>query len=74
MRTLIEETGFQTRAWNDVTPQLAPPQTTTTTTASPTIGILNIVMGDSIDAIAQASTLNRIKGRIVDMQGLFARA
>jgi SAM-dependent methyltransferase len=74
MRALIEATGFEMRAWNDVTPQPAPQQPATPTAASPTIGISDIVMGDSIDAIAQASALNRIEGRIVDMQGLFARA
>ena len=74
MRALIESCGFEMRAWNDVTPQPAPPQFATPTAASPTIGISDIVMGDSIDAIAQASALNRIDGRIVNMHGLFARA
>jgi SAM-dependent methyltransferase len=74
MRALIEATGFEMRAWNDVTPQPAPPQTATPIAASPTIWIADIVMGDSIDAIAQASSLNHIEGRIVNMQGVFARA
>ena len=73
MRALIEATGFEMRAWNDVTPQPPLPQAVTPTAASSTIGIHDIVMGDSIDAIAQASSLNRIEERIVDMQGLFTR-
>lgn len=74
MRALIEATGFEMRAWNDVTPQPAPQQPATPTAASPTIGISDIVMGDSVDAIGKASALNRIEGRIVDMHGVFVRA
>ena len=73
MRALIEATGFDMRAWNEVTPQHAPQQPAAPVAASPTIGISDIVMSGSIDAMVQASTFNRIEGRIVDMQGLFAR-
>ena len=72
--TSFLRTPTEMRAWNGVTPQPAPQQPTTTTAASPTIGISDIVMGDSVDAIGKASALNRIEGRIVDMHGVFVRA
>ena len=72
--TSFLRTPTEMRAWNDVTPQPAPQQPATPTAASPTIGISDIVMGDSVDAIGKASALNRIEGRIVDMHGVFVRA
>ena len=43
MRALVEATGFDMRAWSDVTPQPAPPQVATPIAPSRTIGISDIV-------------------------------
>jgi len=72
--TSFLRTPTEMRAWNDVTPQPAPQQPATPTATNPTIGISDIVMGDSVDVIGKASALNRIEGHIVDMHGVFVRA
>jgi len=70
MRALIEAAGFRTRAWEDVTAELAGPSTGA---AVPAHGIARIVMGDAIDDITRAGQRNRDEGRVVMIQAVFER-
>jgi hypothetical protein len=70
MRALIEAAGFRTRAWEDVTMEIAGPGAET---APRTPTIQSLVMGDALEAITQAGRRNRDEGRIVMVQAVFDR-
>ena len=70
MRALIEAAGFATRAWDDVTAELAGPSTGA---AVPAHSIARIVMGDAIDDITRAGQRNRDEKRVVMIQAVFER-
>ncbi len=70
MRALIEAARFRTRAWEDVTKELAGPSTGA---AVPAHSIARIVMGDAVDDIARAGQRNRDEGRLVYIQAVFDR-
>ena len=68
MRALIEAAGFSMRAWEDVTARLDTPGA-----ASSVPRIQDLVMGDAVAAIKQASQRNRDEGRQVIVQAVFER-
>lgn len=68
MRALIEAAGFRMHAWDDVTAELAQPNT-----ASPTHSLQYLVMGNELASISHASKLNGDEGRIVMVQAVFDR-
>ena len=68
MRALIELAGFRTRAWDDVTAELAPPPAGD---AAPTSTIQTIVMGDALPSITEALARNAAEGRMVNVQAVF---
>lgn len=70
MRALIEAAGFRTRAWEDVTQELAGPSTGA---AVPAHSVARIVMGDAVDEITRAGQQNRSEGRVVNIQAVFER-
>jgi hypothetical protein len=70
MRALIEAVGFRTRAWEDVTREVAGAGPDT---ATPTHTIQALVMGDALAAITHAGRRNRDEGRIVMVQAVFER-
>ena len=69
MRTLIEQAGFRTRAWEDATAE-------TSGGTAPVRGpsIQSLVMGDKLATIAANGRRNRDEGRIVMVQAVFDRA
>jgi ubiquinone/menaquinone biosynthesis C-methylase UbiE len=70
MRGVIEAAGFEARAWDDVTYELATPGTAASV---PAHGIARIVMGNAIDEIIRAARRCRDEGRIVMVQAVFER-
>ena len=68
MRALIEPAGFRTRAWDDVTADVARPGA-----ASPAPILPQLLMGDELTAITHAQQRNRDEGRIVMVQAVFDR-
>jgi sarcosine/dimethylglycine N-methyltransferase len=70
MRALIEAAGFRSRAWEDVTAEVAGPSAA----AIPAHSIQRIVMGDALAEITRAAQQNREEGRIVMVQAVFERA
>ena len=70
MRRVIEAAGFSVRAWDDVTEEAVGPSTGS---AGPAYGIQRLVMGDGLDAIAQAGRRNREEKRIVTIQAVLER-
>lgn len=68
MRTLIEATGFRTRAWDDVTAE-----TSGSSVAYTGHSIQSLVMGEALEAITRAGHRNREEGRIVMVQAVFDR-
>ena len=70
MRALIEAAGFRSRAWDDVTAEIAGPRDLS---AVPRHSIQRIVMGDGLEEIISAGRRNREEGRIVMVQGVFDR-
>ena len=68
MRRLIETTGFQARAWEDVTAE-----TTRSSATTPTHSIQRLVMGDALEAITRAGQRNRDENRMVMVQAVFDR-
>ena len=70
MRALIEAAGFRARAWEDVTTEVAGPNTGADV---PAHSIARIVMGDAIDDITRAGQRNRDEGRVVMIQAVFER-
>ena len=70
MRTLIEAAGFQVRAWDDVTAELAGPGSSA---AIPAHSIQRIIMADALDAIVRAGHRNREERRIVMTQAVLER-
>jgi SAM-dependent methyltransferase len=71
MRALIEFAGFATRAWEDVTAEIAGPSTGG---AVPPHSIQRIVMGERLDEIISAGHRNREEKRIVMVQAVFVRS
>ena len=67
LRALIESTGFETRAWEDVTAETAGG-------AAPPLSIQRLVMGDALDEINRAGRRNREERRIVMTQAVFIRS
>jgi ubiquinone/menaquinone biosynthesis C-methylase UbiE len=67
MRTLIEEAGFQTLAWQDVTAEVAGPGAGASV---PAHSIQRIVMGQTLSEITAAGQRNREEGRIVMIQAV----
>ncbi len=70
MRALIEAAGFQARAWEDVTLEIAGSGSDAT---APIHTIQSLVMGDDLAAISRAGRRNRDEGRIVMVQAVFDR-
>ena len=70
MRGLIETAGFQVRAWDDVTGELAGPASAA---AIPAHSVQQIIMGETLDAIIRAGHQNREEGRIVMIQAVLER-
>jgi SAM-dependent methyltransferase len=68
MRELIKAAGFQTRAWDDVTDEVARPGA-----AGPAHSIQRLVMGDVLDDIRHAGERNRVEGRSVMVHAVFER-
>ena len=67
MRGVIAATGFQVRAWDDVTAEAVGPSTGA---SGPAHGVQRIVMGEALDAIVRAGQRNREEGRIVMVQAV----
>lgn len=70
MRAVIEHAGFGTRAWEDVTSEIAGPSTGAEV---PPHSIQRLIMGDVLDTIIAAGQRNRAEGRIVLIQAVFDR-
>jgi sarcosine/dimethylglycine N-methyltransferase len=70
MRTLIEAAGFQVRAWDDVTAELAG---SGSSAAIPAHSVQRIIMADALDAIVRAGHRNREERRIVMTQAVLER-
>jgi SAM-dependent methyltransferase len=68
MRAVIEAAGFEMRAWDDVTFELATPASAASV---PAHGIARIVMGDAIEDIIRAARQCRDEGRVVMVQAVF---
>ena len=71
MRALIEAAGFQARAWEDVTLEIAG---FGSDAAVPTDTIQSLVMGDALSTITRTGRRNRDEGRIVMVQAVFDRS
>ena len=67
MRGVIAATGFQVRAWDDVTAEALGPSTGA---SGPAHSIQRIVMGQALDAIVRAGQQNREERRIVMIQAV----
>jgi len=70
MRALIEAAGFQVRAWDDVTDEVAGPGSAA---AIPAHSVQRIIMGEALDAIVRAGQQNRADRRIVMTQAVLER-
>ena len=70
MRALIEAAGFQARAWEDVTDEIAGPGSAA---AIPAHSVQRIIMGEALDAIVRAGQQNRAERRIVMTQAVLER-
>ena len=70
MRALIEAAGFQVRAWDDVTDEIAGPGSAA---AIPAHSVQRIIMGDALDDIVRAGQQNRAERRIVMTQAVLER-
>jgi SAM-dependent methyltransferase len=70
MRALIEAAGFQVRAWDDVTDEVAGPGSAA---AIPAHSVQRIIMGDALDDIVRAGQQNRAERRIVMTQAVLER-
>jgi sarcosine/dimethylglycine N-methyltransferase len=70
MRALIEAAGFQVRAWDDVTDEVAGPGSAA---AMPAHSVQRIIMGDALDDIVRAGQQNRAERRIVMTQAVLER-
>jgi len=70
MRGVIAATGFQVRAWDDVTAEAVGPSTGA---SGPAHGVQRIVMGEALDAIVRAGQRNREEGRILMIQAVAER-
>jgi MPBQ/MSBQ methyltransferase len=70
MQALIEAAGFRTRAWDDVTREVAG---SGPDTGVPPYSIQTLVMGETLTAISRAGRRNRDEGRIVMVQAVFDR-
>lgn len=68
MREVIEAAGFKSRAWEDVTADMAGPSAGA---AIPPHAIQRIVMGNALDEIVRAGQKNRDEGRIVMVHAVF---
>ncbi len=71
MRAVIERAGFRVRVWDDVTQDASPPGTDA---AIPAHGISRIVMGDALDAIAEAGQRNRDERRTLTIHAVCDRS
>src|SRR2546425_1728612 len=67
MRGVIEATGFQVRAWDDVTAEAVGPSTRA---SGPAHRVQRLVMGQALDAIVRAGQRNREEQRIVMIQAV----
>ena len=70
MRAVIAAAGFRSRAWEDVTAEVAGP---TGGAPIPAHSIQRIVMGDALAEITRAGQRNRDEGPIVTIQAVFGR-
>jgi sarcosine/dimethylglycine N-methyltransferase len=70
MRAVIEDTGFEVRAWDDVSAEIAGPGSAA---AIPAHSVQRIVMGETLDAIVRAGQRNREERRIVMIQAVLER-
>jgi sarcosine/dimethylglycine N-methyltransferase len=70
MREVIVRAGFLERAWDDVTTEMAGPPTAEGIAAH---SAQRLIMGDALDAIIRANHRNRLGGRVVSVQAVFAR-
>jgi SAM-dependent methyltransferase len=70
MRALIEAAGFQVRAWDDVTDEVAGPGSAAAISAH---SVQRIIMGDALDDIVRAGQQNRAERRIVMTQAVLER-
>ena len=70
MRAVIEAAGFQVRAWEDVTAEVAGPGSAA---AIPAHSVQRIIMGAALDEIVRAGQQNREERRIVMTQAVLER-
>ena len=70
MRAVMEASGFQVRAWDDVTAEATGPASAA---AIPAHSVQQIIMGESLDAIIRAGHQNREERRIVMTQAVLER-
>jgi SAM-dependent methyltransferase len=70
MRAVIDTAGFEVRAWDDVTAEIAGPGSAA---AIPAHSVQRIIMGEAIDAIVRAGQQNREERRIVMIQAVLER-
>lgn len=70
MRAVIEDAGFEVRAWDDVSAEIAGPGSAA---AIPAHSVQRIVMGEMLDAIVRAGQRNREERRIVMIQAVLER-
>lgn len=71
MRAVIEQAGFRTLAWQDVTAEIAGPSAGATV---PAHSIQRIVMGETLSEITAAGQRNREERRIVMVQAVLEAA
>src|SRR5262249_54771647 len=70
MRKLIESSGFQVRAWDDITEEAVGPSTGAD---SPAHSVQRIIMGEAPEPIVKAGQRNRAERRIVMIQAVLER-
>ena len=70
MRAVIDTAGFEVRAWDDVTAEIAGPGIAA---AIPVHSVQRIIMGEAVDAIVRAGQQNREERRIVMIQAVLER-
>jgi SAM-dependent methyltransferase len=70
MRALIATTGFEERAWDDVTAETATPATAENI---PAHSAQRLIMGRALDEIIAVNHRNRQENRMVSVQAVFAR-
>jgi ubiquinone/menaquinone biosynthesis C-methylase UbiE len=68
MRTLIENSGFQVRVWNDITAEAI-----TAGPAAPAHSIQALVMGDRLKTFGEPNRRNQDEQRLVSVQAVFDR-